>query len=71
MGKKIVVGCKVCGKEVVRWKRYDKQINRHFCKKHLSPFYKETIIIENKTNPKQMGKNGNYKGITTRKDGYM
>lgn len=71
MGKKILVDCDVCGVGVTRWKRYNKEIKNHFCKEHLPKFYLETIVHENKTNPKPKGKNGNYRGgIGQRKDGY-
>ena len=72
MGKKIIVNCKVCNKEITRWKRYNKKVDKHYCAKHLPQFYLNTIIHENKSNPKNREKNGQWKGgVNKRQDGYL
>lgn len=52
MGKKIIVVCEVCGKELIRWKRYNGKINRHFCREHLLIFYKDHLKTQSRKGKK-------------------
>ena len=72
MGKKIRVNCSVCGKEVVRWKRYNKRVDTHFCNEHLDTFYLSEIKKAQQLSDTKGEKNYNWKGgFSKRPDGYV